>query len=50
MCSHKDKKTYDTLFEMIVEYGAENNIEIKPKVCILDFKTARAVGRIFNLT
>lgn len=34
------KKTYDTMFEMMVEYGAENNIEIKPKVCILDFEKA----------
>lgn len=40
LCSHKDKRTYDMMFEMLVEYGAENNIVIKPKVCILDFEKA----------
>lgn len=45
LCSHKDKRTYDAIFEMIMEYEAENNIDIKPKVCICGFseKTDGAV-------
>jgi hypothetical protein len=40
LCTHKDKKTYDMMFELIVEYGVDNEINIHPKVCILDFEKA----------
>ena len=40
LCTHKDKRTYDVLFELLLEYGSENNIKICPKVCILDFEKA----------
>lgn len=40
LCTHKDKKTYDIMFELIVEYGCGNDINMAPKVCILDFEKA----------
>ncbi|XP_060807341.1 uncharacterized protein LOC132903322 [Amyelois transitella] len=40
LCTNKDKKTYDMIFELLQEYGVENDLEFHPKICILDFEKA----------
>lgn len=40
LSSNKDKRSYQLMFELIMEYGTENNLDMTPKVCILDFEKA----------
>lgn len=36
LCTHKDKKSYDKLFELLIEYASENEIHLQPMLQILE--------------
>jgi hypothetical protein len=38
--SGKNEKIYDEMFELIVEFGAENGISLNPKISMTDFEKA----------
>jgi hypothetical protein len=40
LCTNKDKRTYDTMFELLIEYGNDHGIDLFPKRCVLDFEKA----------
>lgn len=44
LCTHKDKASYDVMFDLVIEYCAENEISLSPSFVIMDFEKAAALS------
>ena len=44
LCTHKDKTSYDVMFDLIIEYCTEQGIALSPSFVIMDFEKAAALS------